>query len=581
SAKEDEKAAVWNPETLAASLKDPLAEAIDGAVSKSMQQLATVVAREMKAAAPKQDSTPAAPAPEVLADAVREAVSEGVSAPLQKSMDALSKELKQAMTYQKASPQGPSAEEIGGAIRDSLSEVLASTAKSITKEIQALQAAQGSAPDPSAYTEAMQTALAGALKEAVVPFSKSVEAQRAQEDERLRALQEAFEAQAKEASQTGRAMQAAMKELLGALTAQQKEAGSGAADGQLKEAVSAAREAAEAAKQAVEAMQNVQTPPRHPFAPAGGTGAAPSVKGAPGAINAGAQADEAAVTPFPGQHKGAGDTSRGEKDVLEAMESPGAKTRSDARVREALESEHPQGAHTFDRFFVSKANQFAFAMAQAVAQEPGGEYSPFYIHGDVGVGKTHLINAIANGVRVMDPDRRVGYVTASRFAERLEEALHRHEAANVRHAYAQWDVLVVDDVQFLAGRTAAQEELFHILNALEREDRQIIIAGAAAPANLTGVDKGLISRFNGGIVSALEAPDHATRVAILEHQAAAAGAQLPRQILEVIASRVPYDMRKMTGALRKVIAFAGLAGQELDSAQGLEILDQLGITEAA
>ena len=181
----------------------------------------------------------------------------------------------------------------------------------------------------------------------------------------------------------------------------------------------------------------------------------------------------------------------------------------------------------------------------------------------------------------MDPDRRVGYVTASRFAERLEEALHRHEAAKVRHAYAQWDVLVVDDVQFLAGRAAAQEELFHILNALGREDRQIILAGAAAPANLTGVDKGLISRFNGGIVSALEAPDHATRTAILEHQAAVASVEIPREILEAIASRVPHDMRKMTGALRKVIAFAGLVGHELDSGQGWEILDQLGITEAA
>ena len=581
-AKGGEKAAAWNAEALAAGLKEPLAKAMDGAVSKSMEQVGVVIAREMKAAAPKQASAPAPPTPEAMAGAVREAVSEGLSVPLQKSMDALGKEFKQALAHQKT-PQAVSAEDIAGAIRDSVGEALASTAKSITKEIQGLQAAQGSAPDPSVYVEAMQTALRSAVKEALAPFGNSVEAQRAQEDERLRVLQEAFEAQTKEASQTGKAVQAAMKELRGALAAQQKETGSGAADGQLQEAVSAAREAAEAAKQAVEAMQTqtVQTPPRHPFAPAGGSGASPSVKGAPGATNASAPADEAAVTPFPGQHKGAGETARGEREVLEAIEGPGAKTRSDARVREALDSEHPQTTHTFDRFFVSKANQFAFAMAQAVAQEPGGEYSPFYIHGDVGVGKTHLINAIANGVRAMDPDRRVGYVTASRFAERLEEALHRHEAAKVRHAYAQWDVLVVDDVQFLAGRAAAQEELFHILNALGREDRQIILAGAAAPAHLTGVDKGLISRFNGGIVSALEAPDHATRTAILEHQAAAAGVRIPHEILEVIASRVPHDMRKMTGALRKVIAFAGLVGQELDSAQGWEILDQLGITEAA
>ncbi len=581
SAKSSEKAAAWNPEALAAGLKEPLAKAMDGAVSKSMEQVGVLIAREMKAAVPKQNSVPAPPTPEAMAGAVREAVTEGVSAPLQKSMDALGKEFKQALAQQKTPPPSVSAEDIAGAIRDSVGEAFASTAKSITKEIQGLQAAQATAPDPGVYVETMQTALSSAVKEAVAPFNKSVEAQRAQEDERLQALQEAFETQSKEASRTGTAVQAAMKELRAALAAQQKDAGSGAVDGQLQEVVSAAREAAEAAKQAVEAMQTTQTPARHPFAPAGGTGAAPSGKGVPGAISVSAPADEAAVTPFPKQHKGAGDAARGEKEVLETIDGPGAKTRSDARVREALDSEHPQTAHTFDRFFVSKANQFAFAMAQAVAQEPGGEYSPFYIHGDVGVGKTHLINAIANGVRAMDPDRRVGYVTASRFAERLEEALHRHEAAKVRHAYAQWDVLVVDDVQFLAGRAAAQEELFHILNALGREDRQIILAGAAAPANLTGVDKGLVSRFNGGIVSALEAPDHATRSAILEHQAAVASVRIPREILEAIASRVPHDMRKMTGALRKVIAFAGLVGHELDSAQGWEILDQLGITEAA
>ena len=269
------------------------------------------------------------------------------------------------------------------------------------------------------------------------------------------------------------------------------------------------------------------------------------------------------------------------REALDALHGPGERTRTDARVREALEAEQPMAGFTFDTYFVSKANQFAVVMSKAIAEAPGEEYNPFFLYGDVGVGKTHMINAIANDILQQNPDFRVGYVATGRFVQRLQQAIQRNDLDAFREAYCHWDVLVLDDVQFLAGQEAAQEELFQIFNALQQVNRQIILAGDQAPDKMAKVEKRLVSRFAGGIVTALETPDYATRIAILNALVEGAGVDAPHEILSVIASRVPNDIRKMTGALRKVIAYAGLVGQDISCELAYEILNHLGITEAA
>jgi chromosomal replication initiator protein len=228
---------------------------------------------------------------------------------------------------------------------------------------------------------------------------------------------------------------------------------------------------------------------------------------------------------------------------------------------------------------VGENNQFTYTLAKAVAGNPGGEYNPFFVYGNVGLGKTHLINAIGNEVRSKFPDQRVGYVSASHFARKLAEASEEQALETFRENYAHRDVLILDDIQFLSGRIEAQEEFFHLFNALHQNGRQIVIAADKAPDKLGLLEQRLVSRFSGGIVSGLNPPDMETRMAILRHYATQSEVQAPPEILSFIAMRVPNDVRKMTGALSKVLAFARLTKQPLTyemAVQGLKHLNTQG-----
>ena len=254
-------------------------------------------------------------------------------------------------------------------------------------------------------------------------------------------------------------------------------------------------------------------------------------------------------------------------------------TQNDRRILEALDSEKPLDGFTFDTFFASKANAFTFKLGQAVAADPGTEYNPFFLYGAVGVGKTHLINAIGNAICSDLPERRVGYVSASHFARRVADAL-RHEALDLfRENYCHWDVLILDDIQFLGGRVEAQEEFFHIFNVLHQEGRQIIIAGDKAPDRLGLLEQRLVSRFAGGIVAELKSPEMETRRAILRHHASKARTAVPEEILSLVAMHVPNDVRVMVGALRKMVAFAELEDRKITYELAMEILSHLGPVE--
>ncbi len=268
---------------------------------------------------------------------------------------------------------------------------------------------------------------------------------------------------------------------------------------------------------------------------------------------------------------------KAESDALEAIEGPGLKLRLDEKIQAALESELPLPGYRFDTFFVSKQNVFTVQLARAVAEEPGEKYNPFFVYGEVGLGKTHLINAIGNALLEQDESRNVGYVSGSRFARKLMAALEEHALEDFRESYCHWDVLIIDDIQFLGGRIEAQEEFFHIFNALYQGQKQIIIAADNPPDKLGQLEKRLVSRFASGIVACLHPPDWETRLKILRHYAKEASLSIPDDVLTLIATRVSSDVRKMTGSLRKVIAFAELVGQEVTAELVTEILAHLGV----
>jgi len=285
----------------------------------------------------------------------------------------------------------------------------------------------------------------------------------------------------------------------------------------------------------------------------------------------GRRARHASVAPF----GGGGSETPASPEALEA----------DNRLLDALDSETPLEALTFENFFPGSINEFTYKVSQAVAALPGGEYNPFFLYGHVGTGKTHLVSAIGNAIlsgngKNGGPRPRVGYVSASHFARRLADAILENAQDVFRENFSHWDALILDDIQFLGGRVEAQEEFFHIFNALHQQGRQIIIVADKAPDRLGLLEQRLVSRFASGIVAELKAPEWDTRMQILRHRVEQNGVVVPEEILSLIAMRVPGDVRKMTGSLRKVAAFAKLIGKNISVEMAQEILSHLGADES-
>lgn len=270
-----------------------------------------------------------------------------------------------------------------------------------------------------------------------------------------------------------------------------------------------------------------------------------------------------------------------------AAETSELRSEEDEQIWKAMTSERPLETLTFDNFFAGEANAFTFKIAQAIARAPGSEYNPFFLYGKVGVGKTHLISAIGNANMAIskpsEPNKwsRIGYVSASHFARRLMSALAENALDIFRENYCHWDLLILDDIQFLGGHVEAQEEFFHIFNVLQQQGRQIVIAGDKAPDRLGMLEQRLISRFSSGIVADLKPPEWETRMAILHYCVEQEKAAVPEDILSMLATRIPCDVRKMTGALRKIIAFSRLESGKISVEDAQKILTHLGSDEAA
>ena len=218
---------------------------------------------------------------------------------------------------------------------------------------------------------------------------------------------------------------------------------------------------------------------------------------------------------------------------------------------------------TFDTFVEGKSNQLARAAAVQVAANPGRAYNPLFIYGGVGLGKTHLMHAVGNLLRQNVPDARIAYVHSERFVSDMVRALQHNTIAEFKQAYRTLDALLIDDIQFFAGKDRSQEEFFHTFNALLEGQQQVILTCDRYPKEVTGLEERLKSRFGWGLTVAIEPPELETCVAILMSKAQASGTALPEEVAFFIAKRIRSNVRELEGALRRVIANSRFTGRPI------------------
>ena len=232
--------------------------------------------------------------------------------------------------------------------------------------------------------------------------------------------------------------------------------------------------------------------------------------------------------------------------------------------------------HTFDQFVIGDGNRLAHAAALAVAEAPGQAYNPLFLHAPPGLGKTHLLNAIGNYIRAYDPATTVRYTTVEAFTNGFIAALKGEALDRFKHLYRDVDVLLIDDVQFLASKAKTEEEFFHTFNALHDSGRQLVLTCDRLPSQLTGIEQRLRERFESGLVAHLTPPDWATRKTILRKRAAVDNVRVEDEaVFELIAERITDNVRLLEGAFIRIVAHHSLTGQPIDSNLAGAVLDAI------
>lgn len=211
--------------------------------------------------------------------------------------------------------------------------------------------------------------------------------------------------------------------------------------------------------------------------------------------------------------------------------------------------------YTFETFIVGAGNELAFAACQAVAAEPGGRYNPLYLYGGVGIGKTHLIQAVGNAVLAKNPRARIVYASTEQFVQEFVDALRYRKTTDFAKHYRGADVLIVDDMQFIAGKEKVQEEFFHTFNALHQANKQIIISSDKPPRDIPTLEERLQSRFVMGMTIDMQIPDFETRCAIIQTKATQHDTELPPDVVEYLANLVQSNIRELEGVLNQLLAF--------------------------
>lgn len=231
---------------------------------------------------------------------------------------------------------------------------------------------------------------------------------------------------------------------------------------------------------------------------------------------------------------------------------------------------------TFENFVVGKSNELAYAVARRVAESSEVNFNPFFLYGGVGLGKTHLMHAIAHHIRQRDPSRRVLYLSAEKFMYEFVRALRFRDTMPFKQQFRTTDVLMIDDIQFFSGKDSTQEEFFHTFNALVEHHRQIIISADRSPPDLEGIEERIRSRLGWGLAADIHPADYELRLGILQSKAEqSANSVVPDTVLEFLAHRIVSNVRELEGALNRVMAYATLVGREVTVEMATEVLKDL------
>ncbi len=508
-----------------------IAEALRANIEETMQRTVGELAKSLKDANPKIE-IPAGPTADELARAVGESMQDALGAMARQFSEALEQEAKRTDKTQQ------SLVTLQETLRSSIEDTMQRTVGELAKALQDANAKNKIPAGPTAddLAKAVGKSLQDALGAMAGQFSAALEceAKRTEDTQQLlRTLQDALTG--------GKSSEDARTE-------------------RIIEIAEAARRAAETAEKAVEAMREAQE----------------------AALADEDEEDDAVdddnVRAFPG-----GSSRKVVEpglDALDALDSPGLAARTHEQVRAARENDHPIPGYTFADFIGGKANELTVTLCRALAAGQVDDLTPFYLYGGVGLGKSHLFNAIGNTIMAENPDLRIGYVSAGMFARKFARALADDATIAFRDRYCEMDILLIDDIHLLAQKQSAQEEALYLLDAFYHEERPILLAGNAPPEKLGGLDPCLASRLFSGVVSCVRAPERTARVEILSRLARQAQADVPEDIVRLIATQIQEDMRKMTGALRKVIAYARVSGHAIDKNLAGEVLSQLGVDAA-
>ncbi len=220
--------------------------------------------------------------------------------------------------------------------------------------------------------------------------------------------------------------------------------------------------------------------------------------------------------------------------------------------------------YTFESFIVGSGNELAYAACQAIAQNPGTKYNPLFVYGGVGIGKTHLIQAVGNAILTQNPNAHIVYVSTEQFVQEFLDAIRFKKNTDFAGYYRSADVLIIDDVQFIAGKEKTQEEFFHTFNALHQANKQIIISSDKPPKDIPTLEERLKSRFAWGMSIDMQTPDFETRCAILQTKAGSHGINLPAPVVEYLSNLVQTNIRELEGALNQLLAFCEMRGLDPD-----------------
>jgi chromosomal replication initiator protein len=231
--------------------------------------------------------------------------------------------------------------------------------------------------------------------------------------------------------------------------------------------------------------------------------------------------------------------------------------------------------YVFDEFVAGSSNQFAYAAAMAVASNPATTYNPLFIYGGVGLGKTHLVNAIGNAIMKKNPGMRVCYYTSEKFMNELINSLRYAKMDEFRNKFRSMDVLLIDDVQFIAGKERTQEEFFHTFNALYESHKQIVVTSDKFPKEIPGLEERLRSRFEWGLIADIQPPDVETKQAILKMKAEHNGIELPEDVIQFLATSVSSNVRELEGFLIRIGAYASLTSTPVSLSMAREILKDI------